>query len=123
MASIPFTATVAAGGIVQNALAGSQFEFLSLPSRVQVYVTQDAVAAGTVGQGTIEVFFGAELQVQTGDVREARGGAGTGPLVPDDLVADDFAAPRDRIVVRLAESGGADPVTVRGLVKVDVVAA
>jgi len=113
MPSIPFRFSVAAGTTVANALAGSQFEFLGAPSRVQIYLTQD----GAVGIGEAEVFFGQEIQLPQGRIPIAVG-AGQGPKVPDDVRVDDFGAPGDRIVIRLLETGGALAAVIRGLVQI-----
>ena len=112
MPTIPFREIVPIGGTVANALAGSQFEFVRAPSRVQIYITQDPADLAEV-----EVFFGQEIEHPPGIVSEAAAPV-RGPIVPDDLIVDDFAAPNDRLVVRLTETGGAAVAIVRGLVKV-----
>lgn len=112
MPTIPFSITVAAGATVANALAGSQFEFLARPSRVQIYLTQDPADLGEA-----EVFFGQEIEATAAPIRIALG-AGEGPIIPDDLLVDDIGAPGDRLVVRLTETGAALPAVIRGLVKI-----
>jgi hypothetical protein len=103
---------LAAGAQITNVLQGSQFEFLGAPARVQVYAIQDS--GGAAGIGEVEVFFGQELQLSQSRVNvDAKG-----PVVPDDLVVDDFGAGGDRIVVRITETGGANGATLNTLVKI-----
>lgn len=112
MPTIPFSITVGIGATVANALAGSQFEFLARPSRVQVYLTQDPADLAEA-----EVFFGQEIEATAAPIRAALN-AGEGPIIPDDLLVDDIGAPGDRLVVRLTETGGAATAVTRGLVKI-----
>lgn len=111
MPTIRATTVVPAGGVVQNVLTGSQFEFLARPSIVQVFAVQDLTELAQ-----IEVFFGQELQLPQSPVTEAV--AGTGPKVPDDEIVNDLGAPGDRLVVRLVETGGAVAANVRTMVKI-----
>jgi len=103
-------ATVAIGGVIANLMTGSQFEFLGRPTRVQIYASQDPADLGTM-----EVFFGQELEMATSPIPFALN-AGEGPIVPNDLLLDDFGAPGDRIVIRLTETGGVATAVVRALV-------
>lgn len=105
-----FSTTVAAGAVNTNILAGSQFEFLGVPSQVQVYQVGDPA----VGLYNSEVFFGQQL-VQA-DGPGPIGVALVGPSVPDDLVLDDVGAAGDRVVIRISETGGAAAAVVRTLV-------
>ncbi len=111
MPTIRFAEVMAAGAIVGNAIAGSQFEFLARASQVQVYVAQDPADSITV-----EVFFGQEIELPASQVPDAAAD-GQGPIVPDDLVVDDVGAPGDRLVIRLQNTGGASG-DVRGMVKI-----
>ncbi len=99
MPTARFTNALLANAVVENLIAGSQFEFLGRPSRVQVYAVADA--ADVVN---LEVFFGQELQATPAPV--PRVADGTGPTVPDDLVVDDIGAPGDRLVLRLTNTLG-----------------
>jgi len=94
-----FANTLLANAVVENVIAGSQFEFIGRPSRVQIYSAADL--ADTVN---VEVFFGQELQATPAPA--PRTADGTGPVVPDDLIVDDIAAPGDRLVIRLTETAG-----------------
>ncbi len=76
--------------VAANLMAGSQFEFLGRPSRVQVYAVADT--GDTVD---FEVFFGQELELSPAPINQVV--AATGPTVPDDLLLDDVGAPGDRL--------------------------
>ncbi len=101
-----------AGTTTPNVLTGSQFEFLGVPARIQVYAIQDTT--GAAGVGEVEIFFGQELQLSQSPVNLKA----AGPEVPEDLVIDDFGAGGDRLVVRLTETGGAAAATINTLVKI-----
>jgi len=109
MPTAKFTNVLGANAVVQNVMAGSQFEFMGRPTRIQIYAIADL--ADLVD---IEVFFGQELQMapaQLGVLAPL-----TGPIVPDDLLVDDIAAPGDRITIRLTETAGMAATNVRTLV-------
>lgn len=106
-----FQVTVAAGGVNPNIIAGSQFEFLGVPSRIQIYAIGDPAAAGPYN---LEVFFGQSLELADGP--GPIGAAAVGPVVPDDLVLDDVGGAGDRLVIRVSETGGAAAAIVRVLV-------
>lgn len=101
MPSFSLLTSVPAGGQVANAFAGSAFEFLGRASRVQIASTVIAAGASEV-TGTIQ--FGPEIQLEEGQLNSERVAA-AGPQFPDDLVVDDIAAPGDRLVFRLSNSG------------------
>lgn len=113
MPSQRFSTTVLAGTVNTNIVAGSQFEFLARPSRIQIYQVADIVLAASAGPGESTVFFGQELELAASPTPQ--GVAGLGPTVPDDLILDDIGAPGDRLVIRLAETGGVDPLIARTL--------
>lgn len=96
--------SLAASQVVANLMAGSQFEFMQRVTRIQIYAVQDA--ADLV---TMEVFFGQELELPPSLIAEAA--AGIGPIVPDNLILDDIAAPNDRLVIRLVETGAIPGIT------------
>lgn len=99
MPTARFANALIANETVENIIAGSQFEFLGRPSRVQVYS-----AADLGDEVNLEVFFGQELQATPAPV--PRVADGTGPTVPDDLVVDDVGAPGDRLVLRIVNTLG-----------------
>lgn len=110
MPTIRPTVDLAAGGVEGNAVAGNQFEFIQVPSRVQIW----GVHEGT-GVGELEVFFGQELQLPQAQANKVTAG---GPNINQDLLVDDYAAPGDRLVLRCTETGGVDAVQMRLLVKI-----
>jgi len=107
------TVTVqAAGTTTANVLTGSQFEFLGVASRVQIYAVQDST--GGAGTAEVEVFFGQELQLSQSQVNLKA----AGPEIPEDLVVDDFGAGGDRLVVRVVETLGVAAAQANILVKI-----
>lgn len=101
MPTVRFTNTLGALEVVNNIMAGSQFEFLGRPTRVQVYALAEAGDAFDM-----EIFFGQELEMPTSALNVGAA-AGLGPVVPDDLILDDVGAPNDRLTFRLVETGNA----------------
>ena len=95
--------SVGAGATVANAFAGSAFEFLGRPSRVQI--AQTVIAAGA-SEVTSTVQFGPEVQLEEGQINSERVAA-AGPQFPDDIVVDDVGAAGDRLVNRLTNTGAA----------------
>lgn len=112
MPSIRVVTVQALGTTTPNILTGSQFEFLGIASRIQIYAIQDT--GGGAGVGEVEVFFGQELQFSQSPVNLKT----FGPEIPEDLIIDDFGAGGDRLVVRVTETGGAAIAVVNVLVKI-----
>jgi len=100
MPTVRFANTLGANEVVANIMAGSQFEFLGRPTRVQVYSLAEAGDAMDM-----EIFFGQELELATSALNVGAA-AGLGPIVPDDLILDDVGAPGDRLTLRLVETAG-----------------
>ena len=92
---------VPAGGEVANAFAGSAFEFIQRDSRVIV-----AANAETAYEVTGTLQYGSEVQLEEG-VIPVEPAAGRGPIIPDDVLADEVAAAGDRLVFRLRNTGAA----------------
>lgn len=110
MPTVRVTTTLAANETNPNIMAGSQFEFIGPPTRVQVYSLAEA------GDGvSAEVFFGQELQLARSPLGVGAA-AGLGPIVPDDLIVDDVAAPADRVVIAMTETLGVAATIVRTMV-------
>lgn len=100
MPSLRFTTTaLAAGGIVQNLLTGSKFEYLPSPAAVVVYACADAAGV------QLELTFGNVIECDQMDlpVRAAT----VGPLLSDDRIASGVAAAGDRLQIKLQNTGGA----------------
>jgi hypothetical protein len=97
MANFSLLTSIGAGATVANAFAGSAFEFIGRPSRVVIASTVIAAGASEV-TGTIQ--FGPEIQLEEGV-------AAAGPSYADDVIVDDVAAPGDRLVYRLTNTGAA----------------
>lgn len=116
MPSIRTSEQLAAGGQNGNVLQGNQFEFIQAPSRVQVFAVAAALVAGGVGE--VEVFFGQELQHPQAACNQLAATVVTGPNINEDLIVDDYAAPGDRLVIRIVESSGAQAVEMRTLTKI-----
>jgi hypothetical protein len=103
MANFSLLTSVGAGATVANAFAGSAFEFIGRPSRVVIASTVIAAGASEV-TGTIQ--FGPEIQLEEGRINSERVAA-AGPSYADDVIVDDLAAPGDRLVYRLTNTGAA----------------
>lgn len=100
MPTIKTWTDVTAGTQNPNVIQGNQFEFLSRPSRVQVYARQDSASTGI---GECEVFLSQTLELPQAPVTRT---APAGINVNTDLLVDTFGDMGDRIVVRLVETGG-----------------
>jgi len=109
--------TIAAGATVANAFAGSAFEFIGRPSRVVIASTVILAGASEV-TGTVQ--YGPEIQLEEGQINAERA-ITAGPSWADDVLTDDLAAPGDRLVFRLTNTGGA-PRDVRTKVRITPVA-
>lgn len=101
MPTIKVQTSVAAGTQNPNVIQGNQFEFIAVPSRVQVYARQSN--AGTPGVGEVEVFFAGTVEMPQAPI--TIGAAGIN--VNTDLLVDSFADRGERLVVREVETGGA----------------
>ncbi len=107
--------TLAISEVAANLMAGSQFEFLGRPSRVQVYAVAD-----DGDTADFEVFFGQELELSPAPVNQVA--TNTGPIVPDDLLLDDVGAPGDRLTIRATETSGANTAIIRTMVVITPIA-
>lgn len=88
MAVIAGVTNLLAGGSNNNVLAGSAFEFVGRPSIVRVYATGDA--AGLI---RVTLQSGSDVFMEDSPISRAN----RFPIKPDDLVAEDVAAPGDRL--------------------------
>lgn len=116
MPTIRRKTTLGANETNANIIQGDQFEFISRPTRVQVYALaefEDFV--------DIEVFFSQELQIARSELNSGAT-AGAGARVPDDLILDDVAMPNDRLVIGMTETAGVAATVVRTMVVLTPVA-
>ena len=98
MPSLRFTTTaLAAGGIVQNLLTGSKFEYLPSPAAIIVYAVADAAGV------QLELTFGNVIECDQMDLPVAA--ATVGPLISDHRVASGIAAAGDRLQIKLQNTG------------------
>ena len=117
MSQFSVLTTVGAGATVANVFAGSAFEFIGRPSRVVIAATT-ILAGGSVITATIQ--YGPEIQLEEGQISAERA-VTAGPSWADDVITDDLAAPGDRLVMRVTNTGGA-PFDVRTKVRITPVA-
>lgn len=110
MPTIKSRTNIAAAGVNGNLVAGNQFEFLSRPSNVKVYARQAYDAAP--GLAEVEVFLSSELALPQCPITIAGTAAEDGLKVNQDLIVDTFGDQGDRLVVRGAETAGAQDVNI-----------
>jgi hypothetical protein len=98
MPSLRFVTTaLAAGGIVQNLLTGSKFEYLPSAAAITVYAVADAAGV------QLELTFGNVIECDQMDLPVKA--ATVGPNRSDDLIAAGVAAPGDRLQIKLQNTG------------------
>lgn len=105
---------VAAGATVANILAGSQFEFMRVPSHIAVYAARDG--AGGVGTLFLDASFGNVIETDQTSVPTK--GAGLGPHTNEDQLISAVASAGDRLVIRLRNTDGAGAHNSRVLIKI-----
>lgn len=112
MPTLRFNTTIAAaGGTVQNLLAGSKFEYLPVPAAIVVYSAADVA--------------GVDLECTTGNTVETDAlevpvapAAGQGPNIQDHRVASFVGTAGDRLTLRLFNRAGGAGAIVRTLVEI-----
>lgn len=110
MPTMQFETPVAAGATVANAFSGSAFEFMRVNSLVSLGCTASATGC------FISITSGSDVILEESPpVVKA-----TPPVIPDEMYYNDFAAPGDRLVLRLRNPTGG-PVTFRGIANVQAV--
>jgi len=105
---------VAAGATVANILAGSQFEFMRVPSHIAVYVVEDS--AGADGLLNMDVSFGNTIETDSYQVPTKA--ATLGPNVNEDQAVSAVASAGDRIVIRMRNTDGTNAKNSRTLIKI-----
>lgn len=96
MAKIQNVTNLAAGAINNNVLAGSAFEFIKRPSKVDFYVVGNAA-----GEPRVTIQSGSEVLLEESPISRAA----RFPLVPDDLTVSDIAMPGDRLKLQIRNTG------------------
>lgn len=97
MPVINFRQSIAAGAIVDNALSGSQFEFLPYDASLEFGINADANGHEVLG----DVYSGQDVLMENGPLNsQARM-----PVYPDDFTLTDVAAAGERLKIRLRNSG------------------
>lgn len=105
---------VAAGDTVANILAGSQFEFMRVPSHVAVYAVRDGAGAG--GLLNIDASFGNVIETDSAQVPTFTDDLG--PNVDSHQIVSAVAAAGDRVVLRLRNNDGVNAQNSRVLIKI-----
>lgn len=103
MATFRRSVALAASAVVENILAGSEFEFTGVPAVVAVAAVFDTATTGVV---EMDVQFGQEVQASRASLPLAAT-ALTGPRIPDDNIVKGVVPGGDRIIVRLRETAAA----------------
>jgi hypothetical protein len=91
--------SLAANSSVDNALSGSQYEYLPFPALVEIGLTTDANGVLTT------IFSGPDVLAEEGPVQ--LGTINILPKYPDDFFYRDEAAPGDRLRIQLRDTSGA----------------
>lgn len=126
MPSMRFTSgPLTAGQIVTNVLSGSKFEFLPVPSMVEVFAVTDSGGAANAG-AQLELTLGNVIvfdQMECPSVSNNTGAPGIGlysqgPNVQDHRVGGDVGAAGDRVVLKIQQGSVAQAAanTVRTLI-------
>ena len=105
------TFSVAAASVLENALAGSQWEFLQFPASVQFGLVGDANAADL----RVDVYSGADALAE--DMEPSA--ANRMPIFPDDYTLQDVAIATDRLKVRVRNLNAGAARTIFVGVKID----
>jgi hypothetical protein len=92
------TIDIAAGAVIDNVLAGSQWEFLPYDARLDFGMTTDATGSPIL---RIDVYSGLDVLMESGQVSAAN----RTPIWPDDYPLTDVAAAGERIKVRVRNTG------------------
>lgn len=103
---------VAAGEAIPNILAGSQFEFMRVPSHIAVYAVRDGAAPP--GSLFLDASFGNVIETDSTAIPTKTGG----PNVNEDQLISAVASAGDRLVLRLRNTDGALAHDARTLVKI-----
>lgn len=97
MPVIQFRQSIAAAAVVDNALAGSQFEFLPYNANLEFGINGDANGFEVLG----DVYSGQDVLMENGPLNSAT----RMPVYPDDFTLTDVAAAGERLKIRLRNTG------------------
>jgi len=89
--NLSLNVVIPAAGFVQNALAGTPAEFLSRASILSVYANADQV--GDTLSLTLNQGGDTQQPIPAGYNIPVAEGAGQGPVVPDDVVLNQYGVP------------------------------
>jgi len=103
--------SVAAASVLENALAGSQWEFLQFAAAVQFGLVGDANASDL----RVDVYSGADALAE--DMEPSA--ANRMPIFPDDYTLNDVAVQSDRLKVRVRNLNAGAARTIFVGVKID----
>jgi hypothetical protein len=95
-----FVQTLSANTPITNLLAGSKFEFLPVPSMVEVYAVSDVVAMDT----SLELTLGNVIEFDQ-MIAPFTTVAGGGPNVQDHRIGGGVGAAGDRVVLKVSPVG------------------
>lgn len=107
MPVIQKTVTVPSNGAIENALAGSAFEFLRQNAVVSMGVTAESVGV------VVNIQSGADVILEETEAFEKV----NYPIIPDEMFYNDVGVQGDRLVIRLRNTTGS-PIVARVLVQV-----
>ena len=98
MPLISLSTALAANAVVDNVLAGSQFEFLPYDAQLEFGIVGD----GALGAILVDVYSGQDVLLEAGVISIL----GRVPVYPEDYTLTDVAAGGERIKVRLRNTTG-----------------
>lgn len=99
MPSIQNRVSIPAGGVIDNVLAGSQYEFLPYDAGLEFAVVGDANAADL----RVDVYSGQDVLMENAEPSALN----RMPVYPDDFGLTDVAAAGDRLKIRARNTAAA----------------
>lgn len=99
MAVIQGQVNIAANAVVDNLIAGSQYEFVGSTPMVVEFAVTGATGANVV----VDAYSGADIVAEQMRIKPTN----AYPTYPDDYIGQDVAAPGDRLKIRARNQAGA----------------
>lgn len=96
-----------AAGVIENILAGSPLEYPGIASTVEIAL---AALAADAPNTTMDVLIGTDM-VAEGIACPVESVVGAGPMLPDNLLVVEAAAPADHVQIRLRMAAATTRVT------------